>query len=816
AQDFLLLTSPDTSGTVQYTVRNLSSRDVSVLDVSSHANVRRVSPVAFDPNDPSVCTFQLPQTAGSVRTIAVVGPNGYKTPANARKISNSNLHGIAGRVDFIIISPQEFLADANRLKAFREQRDSLKTLVADVEQVYNEFSGGMQDPMAIRDFLKYAQTNWAFQRQYALLLGGGHYDYKNISTSVRNWIPPYESVESISRINSFTSDDYFVFLTPGDNHVSMALSRIPARSTSEATAMVDKIIAYETTAPYDSWRNRITFVADDGLTSTADDLSTHTYQAERLAQTFTPASFERRKIYIVEYPTVSSATGRRKPEANKAIVDAVNRGTLIMNYTGHGNDKLWAHEYIFTKDENIPQLTNKSMETFLVGATCNFGQYDNPNEQSAGELMLVMGQGGAVAEVTASRVVYSTDNAEFNYRLYSYLFQRDANGRPPRLGDVMWLTKQDLNSTNDLKFHLLGDPTMRLAIPRAVASVDSVNGNSTGQLTYMQSLGKVSVTGGVRRQDGSLWSTFNGTGLMELFDSKRQVVVPEWGDFTFDVNGSLLYRGEVSVNDGVFKAVFPIPKDVTFGNRSRISFYASGDSTDAVGFTENVAIQGTDTTAVPDTTGPRIDIFLNDATFRSGDVVKPDALLMVNLSDDGGINTSSAGIGHRLQATMTNPDATLDLTDYYRGKLDQYQSGQVQYPLTGLAEGHHELAVKAWDIFNNSAEARVTFDVRVTENLDLLNVFNFPNPFSAHTTFTFERSSTDRIDVEIKIYTVAGRLIKVLQQEGLDQRFVQIDWEGRDQDDNQVANGVYFYKVIARTQDRMSATETIGKLTVMR
>ncbi len=814
--DFLLFASPDTTVTVEYSISKLSSRDVYVFDVGQHHDVKQMTNLTFDPADVSACRFQAAQSAGSVHEFAVVGPTGYKTPTNIKRISNSNLHGNSGGAEFVIIAPQEFLTEADRLKAHRERYDQLKTLVVNVEQIFNEFSVGMPDPMAIRDFLKYADTTWATKPQYVLFFGRGNFDYKNIKSTETNWILPYESMESLQQIETLASDDYFVMLDPHGPRISIATGRLPVRSANEAKDVVDKIIAYETSAPLDSWRNRITFVGDDGLTSTGDDGSVHTAQSEELAQLFTPASFQKDKIYIVQYPTVSGSTGRRKPTANEAIVEAINRGTLILNFTGHGNTEQWAHEKIFAQDEDFAKLKNAGKPFFLVAATCAYAVYDYPFKVTSGEQLLVMAQNGAIGVVTACRAVYSGDNAFFNRTLYGHLFQRDAQGRPVRLGDAMYATKQLLFSTNDLKYNLLGDPTMRLAIPRDLANVDSINGQSATRLITVGALGQVRVKGNVKGTGGSSASTFTGRALLEAYDSKKRVVVPEWGDYSFELAGSLIYRGEISVKAGVFEGTFPIPKDVSYDdNRSRIALYAWSDSTDASGYSENISIAGTAPAAV-DTVGPQMTILLEDPSFRPGDVVKPDATLIVDLVDASGINTSTAGIGHRLEATLDNSAKLIDLTNFYRGNLDTYQSGQVRYQFAGLAEGRHSVAVKAWDIHNNSSLAETYFEVRSESQLSIYNVFNFPNPFGRSTTFTFQRNSTDPIDIEVKIYTVAGRLIQTIESPSVVDRFVQIPWDGRDRDGSELANGVYLYKVIAKSLDRTSTSEALGKLSVLR
>lgn len=815
--DVLMFTSPDTTATVEYQLSGFSTRDLYVFDVSRHSDIIQVTNLSHDQSEMGRLSFQLAQSSGSIRDLIAVGPNGFKVPSNAQRIDNSNLWGISPGAEFIIITPKEFVSEAQRLKSHREQRDSLSTLVVRVDQIFNEFSGGLPDPLAIRDFLARGYATWQTKPKYVLLLGDGHYDYRNISTSARNWVPPYQTMESVHQILSYASDDHFVLLDPNNPRVSLAIGRLPAGSVKDAATVVDKIIRYETTSPLDPWRNRVTFVADDGLTSTGDEGNIHTYQADLLAQSFTPSSVEKRKVYIIEYPTVSSAAGRRKPDANSAIIDLINRGTMIINYTGHGNPQLWAHEAIFTREGSLPQLSNRDKLTFLVAATCDFARYDNPSEQSAGEEILVMNKGGAIGVVTASRAVYSFENSQFNNSFYAELFQRDADGRVPRLGDVMLRTKQIHYSVNDLKHHLLGDPTLRLVAPRILASIDSINNKPLGDVTNVSTLSKVHISGEARKVRGGRWDDFSGRAILEVFDSKRKISIPEWWNYTYEVQGPLLYRGEVSIGNGKFQAVVPIPKDVSYNNdRSRISIYGWNAQTDIVGFTENIIITGTDTSAAVDTTGPKIDIFLNDDSFRAGGMIKPDATLIVRLRDANGINTSTAGIGHRLEARLKNPPKRFDLTDFYRSDLNTFESGAVQYPLQALPEGRHTLSVKAWDTYNNSSEEETFFEVRSGTALELHHVMNVPNPFNRTTVFTFQRTSTDPVDVEVKVYTLAGRLIESIQRYGVLDRFVQVPWDGRDRDGNEVANGVYFYKVIARSLETGEAREVVGKLTVLR
>ncbi len=814
--DSLFFTSPDTNASVVYSVSNLSSSaNTKVFDVTDHSNVQQISQV--DASVSSVVKFGLSQIAGSVRSFAVIGLNGYKTVSTpALQVSNTTLRNPANAYDFLIISPKDFLSQAYRLRDYRIAHDTLRTLVVDIANIYNEFGGGIPDIMAIRDFLRYTLLNWSSPPRYILLFGWGHYDYKNITTTLPNLIPAFETQESIGQMNSYASDDSLVILNAGDSRLSMSIGRLPVRTLQDATTVVGKIISYETASPHDVWRNRITFVGDDGQTSTTDDGSTYTSDTDDLSSYCTPDNFEKQKIYSIVYPTVTTGAGRRKPAVNAAIDQAINSGTLMINYDGHGSPQLWSYESIFTQVDDLPLLTNKNRLAFFVTATCDYTHYDNPVGVSAGEQLITMEQGGAIGVLSSSRAVYANYNATLNQSFYSYLFPNDSvSQQPPRLGDVMWLVKQEITEFSEVnyrKYTLFADPTMRLVMPQGKLQVDSIDGTATQNAVSIKSLSIPRIVGSVKQAQGSI-----DTALIQMFGPKQSVFVTEDGwNFPFIKDGPLLYQGEIPVVNGKFTGMIPIPKDVSFGNQARISVYGWGTQTDGIGFTDSIKINGIDTTLAVDTVGPTMTLSLDGAQANDGMVVQPNATLQIKLDDSSGINSASLGIGHNITAVLTNPDATYNLSTYYRSDFGTYKQGTVTYEFSNLTEGRHELEVKAWDIQNNSTEKSIYFDVHTTDDAGMYQVYNFPNPFSRETNFTFQRNSSSPIDVDIKIYSIAGRLIETLSIPNVTDRFVKIPWNGRDKDGSAIANGVYLYKLIVRTPDRKNSNEVIGKLAVIR
>lgn len=811
----------DTAAVIKYSIHGFSSNDIKIFDVSDFQNAKMINTNEIVGGS---IYFQLLGRSGQPSEIYVIGTNGYKSVENMTRVVNQNIHGTltsGDSIQFIIITHKDFKNAAAKLKNHRENfsKNLLKTLVVDIDEVYNEFGGGIPSPMAIRNFLMYAYNSIPGNSlKYVLLFGDGDYDYKRITTSGPNWIPPWETQESFVDIYSYASDDYFaIFDTFG--RVSLAVGRLTARSSAEANSVVDKIIEYEKNPVLDPWKMRVTYVADDGPAATGENDGTlHTAHAEDIAAV-TPDLIEKRKIYIVEHPTVLTATGRRKPTANQAIVSQMNSGTLMVNFSGHGNPRLWTHEWVFVRETDFPLLKNKGKYFYLIAATCNFSQFDGTGDQSGGEMLMNNPSAGAIGVFSATRAVYAAPNRQMNIELFRQVFRMDAYGNiiANRLGDGIYKTKQIHRDDNAQKYFLLGDPSTLLALPALPSTIDSINGTITTSMVDLKALQKVKIDGTIRDPNTNLQSNFIGKAQIVVYDANKKILFPDWYNFSYVVPGGVIFKGESSINNGKFSSEFIIPKDISYDTlNGRITVYFSNQEIDGMGYTENFRIIGTDTTAVLDKVGPEINIYLDSHSFRPGDVVSETPLLIVDLKDESGVNFTGSGIGHRLEAWLDDQTESINLNAYYKSKLDSYQEGFVEYRFGKLAPGPHIIKIRAWDVYNNSSTSTTIFNVLIGEGLTISDVYNYPNPFSEKTLFTFKQSQIMPVDVDIKIYSVAGRLLNVINRYGVQEKLIRIEWDGRDKDGDKLSNGVYLYKIIVRTQDGRFTSEAIEKLIIMR
>jgi hypothetical protein len=766
------------------------------------------------------------ETAGQVSEYCAASSSAFKQPVAAVKIANQDLRGNTTGADFIIITSSEFRGAANRLKDYREQpaNGDFRTVVVEVDQIYNEFGGGLPDITAIRDYLKYAYDNWTRRPQFVLFFGQGSYDYKGLLGSRSSYVPTWQSDESLNDINTSASDDFFVRLGTGPQ-VYLISGRVNPRTVAEADRYVTKLMQYEHNSARDPWKMRMLFVGDDGLTDLGDERDLHSSQAELLARSYTPNEFEKKKIYIAEYSTEHSTQGRRKPGAYQAIVDQINEGVLVVNFVGHGNPTVWTHEAVFTVQTSIPQLVNGGRLPIYFLATCNFSQFDDPNRYSGSELLVNKPDGGGIAAVSATRKVFSHQNAYLHQQVFARMFRRDSLGLiVERPATALYLFKSTQNDANDQKFFYMGDPTMRLQFPSGHASIDSVNHQPvTGAPVSMKALARITVQGTVRNAQNQPDSAFAGKILLTVNDASRTIIIVNFSpglNWPYLGSGGTIYRGQNSASQGKFTATFVVPKDILYADstsRGRIVAYFidSVRAYDGAGFTENIRIGGTEN-APPDTAGPSMAIYLGNRGFRSGDLVGEDPLLLVDLADSNGINTSVSGIGHRIEAWLNGSSQSKDITDYYSSNLDDFQKGTVQYVLKGLPQGKNAVRVRAWDTYNNATSREALFDVTSTDQLRITDVLNYPNPFSGGTAFTFKQNLQTSLNVTVKVYTVAGRLIQTLQTVTANDPFVKIHWDGRDRDGDILANGVYLYKVIVRTTDGRFGSEVLGKLSVLK
>ena len=822
----LRFNSFDTNGTLEYKVSSFNTPDVKIFNVTNGLDVNFIIPISYSNG---IVRFQDNHVKGIPNEYYIVGGDNYKAPVSiSQKIPNQNLHGITEGVSFIIVTPKEFLSAANRLKAQREipGPNYLKTLVVEIDKIYNEYSGGLLDPLAVRNFLKRAYWNWNERPVYVMFMGDGSYDYKNkYNLSVNNFLPPIEkSTDNIDEITSYQSDDFITdineyFYTPTACRPEFATGRVCVNSEEEANIIVDKILQYESPLNNGIWKKKIMYVADDGWTTEQNqgqENTIHTYQSEDIAEGFTPLDFEKEKIYIVTYPAIITPQGRRKPGANVDIINGWNDGRLVINYVGHGSSDLWAHEHVFVKDESIPQMNNKGLYPLVTIASCDLARWDDPFLFSAAEKLVNEKDKGAIGVIAAVRPVYSSSNARFNNKLWqNFMYVKDTLHLPIRIGKAMYFVKNQLSpiTDNDTKFCLLSDPTLRVSIPQHITRIDSINSIPGTDTAYIKALQKVKIYGSILRPDLSFWENYHGDIIVKIFDVEKNVTFIDFGyTFNFRRDGGTIFIGRTVVQNGRWSIEFIVPRDISYNTgHGKLIAYFSNSTSEGSGYTTRFKLNGIDSSAAIDTTGPEITVYLDNRNFRTGDLINQNSKIIADFYDFSGINLTGT-IGHKIEAILDNNENNkIDLTPYYNS-TSGYQNGTLEHPIESISEGKHNLKLKAWDTYNNFNITSVDFTVMSNSELKVENVYNYPNPMSDNTSFLFQHNFDMPLTTNIKIYTVSGRLIKELTKTNITDKFVKIDWDGKDADGDFIANGTYIYKIIIKTEDGNFSKNQTGKL----
>lgn len=763
-------------------------------------------------------------------------PNRYFISSKLRtpkleKTSIGNLRTSLAGTDVIVITHKDLLESAEEYARYRDSSSGLSVTTVTTEHIFNEFAGGVPDVTAIRDFVAFAFQNWQNKPKYVVLWGDGHLDFKHIQTNTTNFIPVYVSIDDETTFDekeTLCTDDFFGWVSGNDAIVDVAVGRLNIDKNEVGMWMIDKIRHYESGQSTDSWRTMVTLCADDGQTKNgSSDGSQYTDSSDIIAQNFVPDYLQVKTIYIVEYPTETVSSGRLKPRANQELLLAVNNvGTLILNWIGHGNPQVWAHENFLVRETTIPQMSNIDKLFFCVAATCDFARFDKMDTRSASEDMLLSKTGGAIGVISATRVVFSSDNSNFNKTIYSKLFTYDsATGNYPRLGDMWYAVKQVRYNFNDKQYVLLADPTLRLLLPNLDVVIDSVNGkhiSEIGETIELKALSDVRLVCRVTKQNSvETDATFNGIASVNLYDGDQDVKMKdELGSvFAFSKLGGALNRSSYQVENGKFSTNFIIPKDISFSKKNgRLYIYAtSDDNRFAKGKARNIIVNGIDDNATPDEKGPDIKLYLDDRSFVQGDMVRNSPSLIVDLFDESGINSTGLGIGHRIEAWIDDDPISIDLTDKYISSLTDSRYGTAQDFLPVLTPGVHKVKVRAWDVYNNFSITetyfRISGDGKV---ISMSSTYSYPNPFSDVINIVFRHNAAPPITAEIEICTPAGVHVRTLQQTLFTSLQSEVQWDGLDKDGVRVLNGAYMYRINLRASNGFAGSIGGGPMVYMK
>lgn len=749
------------------------------------------------------------------------GSNAYKTPEIIGSVNPQNLHRLKD-IEYVIITPEIFRSEANRLAAAHEEISGLTTAVVSDQEVYNEFSSGTPDASAYRWLMKmlydrHSSGESTRAPRYLLLMGDGTFDNRKIlPQSGSNLLLTYQSDRNnMDATMTYPTDDYFGFLDDNSYfietqmYLNIGVGRFPVSTVEQAQNMVNKTIAYMSNTQKGNWKTQLCFLADDG------DGTQHMGSIDTIAQLvkILYPEYVSNKIILDSYLQEVTAAGESYPIAKNKFDNLMRNGMLYFCYMGHGSPSGITNEGMLTMKE-IKTLSNAKQAVWALG-TCSFSHWDSPI-LSAGEEAVLNPNGGAIGVFSAARTVYADQNERLLLQFSKYMFAKE-NGNHLHIGDVVMKAKNANRESNRMSYCYLGDPAVKVVYPQPYTIVtDSINGHSAMEGDTLRALSTNVLKGMVVNEEGEPVTDFQGKAYITVYDKEQTFNtlnnhndIPEAEyPFTFKDRIGILFKGAATVTNGKFETRFMVPKDIQYNyGTGRITYYANDTIQDneGIGYYENYMVGGSDPNAVFETDGPEVTIYLNSTQFVSGGKVDERPLFIAYLNDPNGINTSGSGIGHDLLLTVdNNTDQSWNLNEVFVTTGGDFRQGSIHYKMAEMTEGKHTLSFRAWDLLNNSTTK--TLDFEVVKNLapEIFDIISYPNPVRPNETLHFNIVH-DRpesiLEVEINIFDVSGRRVYTTQQSYTTSLTLRPQ-------EAFCGAGVYLYQMRIRTQNSEFTTKT--------
>lgn len=751
-------------------------------------------------------------------------------PVSAGSVANQDIHSLP-TPDMLIIAPQPFIAQAERVAEMRRRVDGFVVHVLTPAQLYNEFSSGTRDVSAFRKALKMWYDRGddnGHSIRYCLIFGRPTFDNKMVGSAkggverVPIWqkSPDRTSKQGFnattreSHTSSYSTDDIIGMLedTKGSTFsitaakVNVSVGRMPVKTVAEATTAVDKLIKYVEQPVHGSWRNSILMIADD------QNNGEHALQTNRFYDGVTAdavgASYDIERLMFDNYPIVPSSTGMTYPGPRARFQEKLAEGAMLMVYIGHGCATSLSHEGFFTWNDII-SMNNSKLPIFFT-FTCEFGPWEEENVTAAEEVWLNP-TSGFIALLTTSRTVLISSNGTFTRMMGPGMLARDEKGNQKRLGDVYRLAKNKVTDDNKLRYTIIGDPALRFPGPQADAVVDKIDGvdlASAGEnLPELKARGRAEVEGRIVDIDGNTDTSFNGTIELSLYDAEK--VVTTLGNIdgepvTYNDRTTRLFRCTARVDSGYWKTSVLLPVDIENNySPGKIVLYAYSDKgLEANGHTDKFYVYGFDENAPEDIQGPEIKRFtLNSDAFRDGGAVSSTPLVLADLTDDSGINISSLGIGHSMSLTLDGKREYSDVANYFVPTNGDPTSGSISYLMPQIEPGDHTLDLQVWDNAGNSSKATLRFSVGAHGNTVIYGLTTDKNPASTSVVFMLTAEQPEPgTECILEVFDLSGRKIwsHTNTISGVADSNVQVKWDLRDSSGHRIPRGIYLYRATVK------------------
>jgi hypothetical protein len=735
-------------------------------------------------------------------------------------------------IDVLVVTHALFVPQMQQWVSYRRAQ-GYRVYMADVEDVFDEFNGGVPSPLAVFRFTRHFFENG--NAGALVVVGDGSEDHKGVhDDSGPNLVPAYARIDNVGSLaldEVVTVDKRFVKMRGPtgtvDNYPDLVFGRIPVGNTGELEIVLAKTFKYESPGASDFWRKRMIIMSDDtyseGGSSFGGSQFCHSpgeigFRNSQEATALTiegalPAGYDVTRFHLADYTgafyttncaSQFAAMSYTRQNITDLFVNELSQGATLVTMQAHMNRSLITHERVLatlsaaamggSTGRDHLRVENRGKPFVMFGMGCHFSEYsvhreqgsikvseNNPNGDAIAEQFLLQNDRGAVGTYGSGGFEYLQPNAvymETTARVWFYEAPYDTMVNQTQgqwvFGDLMFLAEAQLAGPQRdpvERYTILGDPLLRIdAGPPAFAvTVDGVPFDS----------GDIVAAGG---EGDTILVVATVTDENAIRDFKLEI---DGADASADltvvplVDASLPRARQYRVsfrhkvrpdNYDIVLRAFQAP-DTLAGQ-----YHLAAEFTLRVESSISVSVNGREIASgapVPSTGNYRVDLAFP--------VFVPESAIEISIDD--ALVTDAI-------LTHPSPEDSLKWVATFRRTL---------------SAGRHVLMVTAGTI-------ELAYNLVVSESPGLDNVINFPNPFRANGTSIVYTNDVEITSGTIDIFTVSGKRVRRLDIPP-QARFPgqnAVFWDGRDSAGEAIANGTYLY--VIRVEQRVGSTTTRGKM----
>ena len=617
----------------------------------------------------------------------------------------------------------------------------------------------------------------------------------------------YKTLTCNENEEEYPTDDLYSSIAENEKP-RLATGRIPASNIDEALNYANKLENYLQNTMTGHWKNKVILVSDDEIKtgSSINDEIRHTEYSDDIYNLISDITFTK-PLYGPMYEATYNGSFRKLPELTNDIISNLNNGAALINYIGHGDTEKWAAEHIIEKDRDIPLISipDNKLPIWMAG-TCYFGRYDNT--ESISESLLFEAD-AAISIIGATRAIRIDINKKFLDNFYNEIKAYIEDGsNNSRLGDVFLHAKNDLLESDYLGsetcpdnggylFDILGDPAMPLPFAKT---------NQTTMLfpEDIELLDELEIVP-ENNDEYSYVEIYNSNNEMSLFLEEDNEII----GLTFS------YPNTIYQNEFLEYSCYIPPIDLISHESIKMKYYSENSNNIFINYSDEIdinTITNDDYNLINDLMGPEISFSINNMEILNNSQITSNTMIDILISDSLDINTSNT-IGHSPKFWFNESD--IILVD--QQEIVYFDSCKgITFPVLIDLEGNNILYIEAWDSANN--KSLDSLEINLTSNhLDnqIFNVYNFPNPFSDRTFFTYQIKDIPYYDVYTKltIYSQDGIVLNTIRNTQKN-NFVSIEWDGKDKNSNLISNGTYIYTLDIKLNN--SAYSRAGVFSIIR